>query len=112
MEGCAICGSGSAATIGARLLKLGVISMKILLSAASGLMLLASTAAFAQSSSATTSVLLKPGQTEQQANVPAFTPSNDVGIVTMKPGETVNTVSASGLGSVAAGATKIEPNAG
>jgi len=84
--------------------------MKILLSAFSGLMLLGSAAAFAQSTSATSSVLLKPGQTQQQADVPTFTTSNDVGIVTMKPGETVNTVSAAGLGSVQAGATAVQPN--
>jgi hypothetical protein len=84
----------------------------LFLSAASGLMLLGSTAVFAQSAAPADAITLKPGQTEQSANAPSYAPSSDTGLVSLKPGETVNTANAADFGSVTAGATAVEPNAG
>jgi hypothetical protein len=80
-------------------------------SATASLMLLGSTAVFAQSYAAPGAITLKPGQIQSadpspQASVYASQP--DVGIVSLKPGETVNTAASQDFGSVQAGATNTQ----
>jgi hypothetical protein len=89
-----------------------------LLSAASAIAIMGSTAAFAQSATNPELagigdvIMLKPGQTldygtSSVAPVTAARSNSDVGIVTMKPGETVHNASRASLGSVSAGATAV-----
>ena len=84
----------------------------LFLSATASLMMLSSTAVFAQGYSpayaAPGAVTMKPGQIQSPAAAaqePGYTAQSDVGIVSLKPGETVNTASSQDLGSVKAGAT-------
>jgi hypothetical protein len=80
----------------------------IFLSATASLMLLSSTAVFAQQYAAPNAITLKPGQaaspvTETTTQVAVPQP---VGLVTLKPGETVATAGNQDFGSVKAGATQ------
>jgi hypothetical protein len=87
----------------------------LFLSATASLMMLGSTAVFAQSYAnpsyaAPGAVTMKPGQIQSVAPSspePGYTTQSDVGIISLKPGETVNTASSQDLGSVQAGATSI-----
>jgi hypothetical protein len=86
----------------------------IFLSATASLMMLGSTAVFAQSYSpayaAPGAVTMKPGQIQSvdpSSPEPGVTSRSDVGIISLKPGETVNTASSQDLGSVQAGATSV-----
>ncbi len=80
----------------------------LFLSATASLMLLGSTAVFAQQYAAPNAITLTPGQAPSPvaAQQPA-TDNSGVGVLFLKPGETVNTASASDLGAVAAGATQL-----
>jgi hypothetical protein len=79
-------------------------------------MLLGSTAVFAQSYAnpsyaAPGAITMKPGQIQSvdpSSPQPGYTTQPDVGIVSLKPGETVGTASAQDLGSVQAGATSLD----
>lgn len=79
----------------------------IFLSATASLMLLGSTAVFAQQYASPNAITLKPGQaaapTAETAPVAAPQP---VGLVTLKPGETVATAGNQDFGSTKAGATQ------
>ena len=80
----------------------------IFLSTTASLMMLGSTAVFAQSYSAPGAVTMKPGQIQSvdpSSQAPGYASQPDVGIVSLKPGETVDTASSQDLGSVQAGAT-------
>jgi hypothetical protein len=80
----------------------------LFLSATASLMMLTSTAVFAQSYAAPGAVTMKPGQIQSvdpSTQAPGNTVRTDVGIVNLKPGETVNNASAQDLGSIQAGAT-------
>jgi hypothetical protein len=80
----------------------------LFLSATASLMLLGSTAVFAQQYAAPDAVTLKPGQAAAPvAAAPAPTADANVGIISLKPGETVSTASAQDLGATAAGATRV-----
>ena len=81
----------------------------LFLSATVSLMLLGSTAVFAQQYAAPNAITLTPGQAPSPvaAQQPAATDNAGVGILFLKPGETVNTASDSDLGAVAAGATEV-----
>ncbi len=82
----------------------------LFLSATASLMMLGSTAVFAQSYAAPGAVTMKPGQiqsAEQSAQASSYSSQPGVGIVSLKPGETVNTASSQDLGSVQAGATSL-----
>ncbi len=84
----------------------------LLLSATASLMMLGSTAVFAQSYAAPGAVTLKPGQIESAApasQTPGYATQPDVGIVNLKPGETASTASPQDWGSVQAGATSVNP---
>jgi hypothetical protein len=89
----------------------------LLLSATASLMMLGSTAVFAQSYgspayAAPGAITLKPGQvqTVDPSSQPgAYAAPSDVGIVSLKPGETVSTASQQDLGSVQGGATSVDP---
>jgi len=79
----------------------------LLLSATTGLMLLGSTAVFAQGYAAPNAITLKPGQSSSPVVTETAAPvSQPVGIVTLKPGETVQTAGAQDFGAVKAGATQ------
>jgi hypothetical protein len=83
----------------------------LFLSATASLMLLGSTAVFAQSYAAPGAVTMKPGQIQSvdpSSQASAYAAQPDVGIVSLKPGETVNTASSQDLGSVQAGATSLD----
>ena len=83
----------------------------ILLSATASLMMLGSTAVFAQSYAAPGAVTMKPGQiqsVEPSSQSSAYASQPGVGIVSLKPGETVNTATSQDLGSVQAGATSVD----
>lgn len=70
----------------------------LFLSAAASLTLLGSTAVFAQQYAAPDAITLKPGQASLPVAAPApAAPSSGVGIVSLKPGETVNTASSQDL---------------
>lgn len=80
----------------------------LFLSATASLMMLGSTAVFAQSYAAPGAVTMKPGQiqsSDQSSQGSAFATQPGVGIVNLKPGETVNTAASQDLGSVQGGAT-------
>jgi len=88
----------------------GVFTVKsgLLLSATASLMLLGSTAVFAQSYAAPGAVTMKPGQIQSadpSSPQPGVGNGSGVGIVTLKPGETVGTALPQDFGSVQAGAT-------
>jgi hypothetical protein len=77
----------------------------LFLSATASLMLLA------QSYAAPGAVTMKPGQIQSvdpSSQASAYAAQPDVGIVSLKPGETVNTASSQDLGSVQAGATSLD----
>lgn len=81
----------------------------IFLSATASLMLLGSTAVFAQQYAAPNAITLNPGQAPSPVSetaAPAAV-SQPVGIITLKPGETVNTAGNQDFGSVQAGATQV-----
>lgn len=79
----------------------------LLLSATTGLMLLGSTAVFAQGYADPNAILLKPGQAAAPVAAQAPAPVNQsVGIVTLKPGETVATAGNQDFGATQAGATQ------
>ena len=83
-----------------------------LLSATASLMVLGSTAVFAQSYAAPDAVTMKPGQIQSPddaTQASAYTLPSGVGIVTLKPGQTVYTASQQDYGSVQAGATPVAP---
>jgi hypothetical protein len=83
----------------------------LFLSATASLMMLGSTAVFAQSYAPPGAVTMKPGQIQSvdpSSQAPSYTARSDVGIVSLKPGETVNTASSQDLGSVQGGATSID----
>jgi len=88
----------------------------LFLSATASLMMLGSTAVFAQSYAnpayaAPGAVTMKPGQIQSvdpSSPEPGYTMQSAVGIVSLKPGETVNTASSQDLGSVKAGATSLD----
>ncbi len=80
----------------------------ILLSATASLMLLGSTAVFAQAYAPPGAITLKPGQIQSvdpSSQRPASSAPSAIGIVTLKPGETVNTAGAQDFGSVQAATT-------
>lgn len=81
----------------------------LLLSATTGLMLLGSTAVFAQGYAAPNAITLKPGQSSSPVAETTGTPvpPSGVGIVTLKPGETVQTAGNQDFGAVKAGATQV-----
>lgn len=81
----------------------------IFLSAAASLMLLGSTGAFAQQYAAPDAILLKPGQAPAPvaSTAPAAPVQQHVGVVTLKPGETLATAGNQDLGSTHAGATQV-----
>jgi hypothetical protein len=79
----------------------------LFLSATASLMVLGSTAVFAQSYAAPDAITLKPGQSSSPVATATATDYPSVGIVTLKPGQTVNTASAQDLGSTSAGATQV-----
>jgi hypothetical protein len=83
----------------------------LFLSATASLMMLGSTAVFAQSYAAPGAITLKPGQAQMvdPSSQPAYNPPSDVGVITLKPGETMSTASAQDLGSVQGGATAVDP---
>ncbi|MCB8879493.1 hypothetical protein ACELLULO517_04555 [Acidisoma cellulosilytica] len=70
----------------------------LFLSATASLMLLGSTAVFAQQYAAPNAISLTPGQAPTPVAAAAPAPTANVGIVFLKPGETVNTASAQDLG--------------
>lgn len=81
----------------------------IFLSATTSLMLLGSTAVFAQQYAAPNAITLKPGQAAApvaETATPVAAPQ-PVGIVTLKPGETVATAGNQDFGSTKAGATQV-----
>ncbi|GAB0116070.1 hypothetical protein [Acidisoma sp. 7E03] len=79
----------------------------LFLSATTGLMLLGSTAVFAQGYADPNAVLLKPGQAAAPVATETAAPANQaVGIITLKPGETVATAGNQDLGAIQAGATQ------
>ncbi len=83
----------------------------LFLSATASLMMLGSTAVFAQSYAAPGAVTMKPGQIQSvdpSSQAPGYAARSDVGIVSLKPGETVNTASSQDLGSVQGGATSFD----
>ena len=83
----------------------------LFLSATASLMMLSSTVVFAQSYAAPGAVTMKPGQIESPvsaAQAPGNFQQNGVGVVSLKPGETVNTASSQDFGSVQAGATGVD----
>ncbi|MCB8876126.1 hypothetical protein [Acidisoma silvae] len=74
----------------------------LLFSATASLMLLGSTAVFAQQYAAPDAVTLKPGQAASPvAAAPVAAPQANVSIISLKPGETVNTASAQDFGATA-----------
>ncbi len=80
----------------------------LFLSTTASLMMLGSTAVFAQSYAAPGAVTMKPGQIQSvdpSSQAAGYAGQSGVGIVNLKPGETVNTASAQDLGSIQAGAT-------
>jgi hypothetical protein len=81
----------------------------LFLSATASLMMLGSTAVFAQSYAAPGAITMKPGQIQSvdpsSSQGPSYVTQPGVGIVTLKPGETVNTASSQDLGATQAGAT-------
>jgi hypothetical protein len=80
----------------------------IFLAATASLMMLGSTVVFAQSYAAPGAVTMKPGQIQSvdpSSQAPGDATRTEVGIVNLKPGETVNNASAQDLGSIQAGAT-------
>jgi hypothetical protein len=80
----------------------------LLLSATASLMMMGSTAVFAQSYAAPGAITLKPGQVQSvdaSSQAPGYSTQTDVGVVGLKPGQTMNTASSQDLGSVQAGAT-------
>jgi hypothetical protein len=80
----------------------------IFLSATASLMLLSSTAVFAQQYAAPNAITLKPGQAASPVTeTAAATAPQPVGIVTLKPGETVTTAGNQDFGSTKAGATQV-----
>jgi hypothetical protein len=78
----------------------GVFVMKsgLFLSATASLMLLGSTAVFAQQYAAPDAVTLKPGQAATPVAAPAPAPNANVGIVFLKPGQTVDTAGTQDFG--------------
>jgi hypothetical protein len=78
----------------------------ILLSTTASLMMLGSTAVFAQSYSAPNA---NPAQTSASSSQASFAQQPGVGIVSLKPGETFSTASQQDYGSVQAGATVTAP---
>ena len=79
----------------------------LFLSATASLMMLGSTAVFAQSYAAPGAVTMKPGQIQSvdpSSQAAGYGAQSDVGIVNLKPGETVNTAASQDLGSVQGGA--------
>ncbi len=81
-----------------------------LLSATASLMLLGSTAVFAQSYAAPDAVTMKPGQIQSpDAATQGYAAPSNIGIVSLKPGETVFTAAPQDYGSVEAGATAVPP---
>ncbi len=88
----------------------------LLLSATASLMLLGSTAVFAQSYgspayAAPGAITLKPGQVQavDPSSATAYAAPSPVGIVSLKPGETVKTTVPQDWGSVQGGATAVDP---
>ncbi len=78
----------------------------LFLSATASLMLLGSTAVFAQSYAAPDAATMKPGQIQSvdpSSQMPGYAAQPDVGIVSLKPGETVGTASSQDLSSVQGG---------
>jgi hypothetical protein len=69
----------------------------LFLSATASLMLLGSTAVFAQQYAAPGAVTLTPGQAAAPVAAAAPAPQSNVGVVFLKPGQTMNTASAQDL---------------
>jgi hypothetical protein len=78
----------------------GVVAMKsgLFLTATASLMLLGSTAVFAQQYAAPDAITLKPGQAASPAAAPTDVRYPNVSIISLKPGETVNTAGTQDLG--------------
>lgn len=74
----------------------------LFLSATASLMLLGSTAVFAQQYAAPNAVTLTPGQAASPVAAAPLAPEVNVGIVSLKPGETVNTAGTQDLAAVPA----------
>ncbi len=92
----------------------------LFLSATASLMMLGSTAVFAQSYgspayAAPGAITLKPGQVQtvdpSSQVYGGYAPSADTGIISLKPGQTVNTAASTpqDWGSVQGGATAVDP---
>jgi hypothetical protein len=91
----------------------------LLLSATASLMMLGSTAVFAQSYgspayAAPGAITLKPGQVqsvEPSSQPYGYAPPADTGIISLKPGQTVNTAASTpqDWGSIQGGATAVDP---
>lgn len=82
----------------------------IFLSATASLMLLGSTAVFAQPYAAPGAITLKPGQAPApiaSTEAPATVAQQPVGLVTLKPGETAVTASAQDVTSAEAGIAQV-----
>ncbi len=71
----------------------------LFLSATASLMLLGSTAVFAQQYAAPNAVTLTPGQAAAPVAAAPVGPQANVGIISLKPGETVNTAGAQDMAS-------------
>ena len=79
----------------------------ILLSATASLMMLGSAATFAQTYSSAGAPVTKPGHAQlvdPSSEKGGYSAQSGVGIINLKPGETVNTAGAQDYGSVPAGA--------
>ncbi len=86
---------------------------RLFLTATAGFMLLGTSLVFAQSYSDQGTTTLRPGQAPTVVpsdQAPSYTTTPDVGIVTLKPGQTDSTSLPQDYGSVQAGATAFGPN--
>jgi hypothetical protein len=84
----------------------------LFLSAAASLMVLGSTAVFAQAYAPPGAVTMKPGQIQSvdpSSQASGYTSQPGVGIVSLKPGETVYTAAPQDLGATQAGAVSVAP---
>jgi hypothetical protein len=86
----------------------------LFLSATASLMMLGSTAVFAQSYAAPGAITLKPGQVQTvdpSSQAYGYAPPARTGIISLKPGQTVNTAASTpqDWGSVQGGATAVDP---
>jgi hypothetical protein len=77
-------------------------------------MMLGSTAVFAQSYAAPGAITMKPGQVQSvdpSSQAYGYAPPADAGIITLKPGQTVQTAARTpqDWGSIQGGATAVDP---